>query len=279
MTSSVRCAATSAMRRALQEGHTPRPLQEKARSRSCPQSVQRSRANPCGLTPARRSGGSPAGSAKPTRGPGCRSGDNRESRVPPRWGPPIPWSRLPAPRRGRSPGDAGPPGRAVFRRGGGDDRQRRQGGTSAPGSSPTIDARQEMGCGRPSPKPRGIRGPGHGWISQALPSPQVGPKQKSGREGSIRRRKRAGALGSRSTRLRGTKGFLHAPPVAPDAGPGARERCARSEEDRLHHPIRAAGSSVTPDRRRNPSVRHPRCESIDRAPGNSECFNAERGVE
>ena len=46
MTSSVRCAATSAMRRALQEGQTPRPLQEKARSRSCPQSVHRSRAKP-----------------------------------------------------------------------------------------------------------------------------------------------------------------------------------------------------------------------------------------
>jgi hypothetical protein len=35
-----------AMRRALQEGQTPRPLQEKARSRSCPQSVHRTRANP-----------------------------------------------------------------------------------------------------------------------------------------------------------------------------------------------------------------------------------------
>lgn len=181
ITASVRCAATSAMRRALQEGQTPRPLQEKARSRSCPQSPQRSRANPCGLTPARRSGGSPAGSAKPTRGPGCRSGDNRESRVPPRWGPPSPWGRRPAPRRGRFPGDAGPPGRAVFRWGAGDDRQRRQGGTSAPGSSPTIDGRhgKEMGNGEPSPKPLGIRGPGHGWISQALPSPQAGPKQKS----------------------------------------------------------------------------------------------------
>jgi hypothetical protein len=43
-TSSVRWAATSAMRRALHEGQTPRPLQEKARSRSCPQSVQRTRA-------------------------------------------------------------------------------------------------------------------------------------------------------------------------------------------------------------------------------------------
>jgi len=44
ITSSVRWTATSAMRRALREGQTPRRLQEKARSRSCPQSVHRSRA-------------------------------------------------------------------------------------------------------------------------------------------------------------------------------------------------------------------------------------------
>ncbi len=61
----------------------------------------------------------------------------------------------------------------------------------------------------------GESGPGHGWISQALPSPQVGTKQKSGREGPIRRRERASALGCRSTWLRGTNGFPHAPPVAP----------------------------------------------------------------
>ena len=46
--------ATSAMRRVLQVGQTPRPLQENARSRSCPQSVQRTRAKPWARMPQRR---------------------------------------------------------------------------------------------------------------------------------------------------------------------------------------------------------------------------------
>jgi len=47
---SVRCATTSAMRRALQEGHTPLPLQENARRRPWPQSPQRTRAKPWART-------------------------------------------------------------------------------------------------------------------------------------------------------------------------------------------------------------------------------------
>lgn len=43
---STRWAAVSAMPRALQDGHTPRPLQEKAIRKSCPHSPQRARAKP-----------------------------------------------------------------------------------------------------------------------------------------------------------------------------------------------------------------------------------------
>lgn len=43
-TTSAMCAAVSAMRRVLNEGQTPRPLQEKATKKSCPQSSQRARA-------------------------------------------------------------------------------------------------------------------------------------------------------------------------------------------------------------------------------------------
>jgi len=42
----LRWAVTSAMRRFVHDGQTHRPLQLKATSRSCRQSVQRARANP-----------------------------------------------------------------------------------------------------------------------------------------------------------------------------------------------------------------------------------------
>ena len=116
------------------------------------------------------------------------------------------------------------------------------------------------------------------WLDQPGAAISAGGTEAEVRAGGLDQAKEAGRLGSRGTRLRGTNGFLHAPPVAPDAGPGARERCARSEEDRLHHPIRAAGSSVTPDRRRSASVRYPRCESIDGIPCNGEYFNEDKGL-
>ena len=53
-TGSVRWAATSTMRRALQEGQTPRPLQEKATRRSAAQASQRMRAKPWARMPQRR---------------------------------------------------------------------------------------------------------------------------------------------------------------------------------------------------------------------------------
>jgi hypothetical protein len=46
-----RCAAISAMRRVVHEGHTPLPLQEKATRKSCPQSSQRARAKPWAKMP------------------------------------------------------------------------------------------------------------------------------------------------------------------------------------------------------------------------------------
>ncbi len=54
MTWSTRCAALSSMRRALQDGHTPRRLQEKATRKSWPQPPQRTRANPFARTPQAR---------------------------------------------------------------------------------------------------------------------------------------------------------------------------------------------------------------------------------
>jgi hypothetical protein len=42
----VRIQGTAAIRRALHDGHSPRPLQEKATRKSCPQSGQRARAKP-----------------------------------------------------------------------------------------------------------------------------------------------------------------------------------------------------------------------------------------
>jgi hypothetical protein len=51
---SVRWAATSTMRRALQEGQTPRPLQEKATRRSAAHASQRMRAKPWARMPQRR---------------------------------------------------------------------------------------------------------------------------------------------------------------------------------------------------------------------------------
>jgi hypothetical protein len=56
--------------------------------------------------------------------------------------------------------------------------------------------------------------------------------------------------------------------------PGGR---ARSGEGSGPAPW-AAGSSVTPDRRRSASVRYPRCESIDGIPCNGEYFNADKGL-
>lgn len=60
----------------------------------------------------------------------------------------------------------------------------------------------------------------------------MGPKQKSGREGPIRRRERASALGCWSTWLRGTNGFPHAPPSHPTRGQRReRDACVRGRID------------------------------------------------
>ena len=47
MTASTKCAAVAAMRLLVQDGQTPRPLQEKATRNSAVQSGQRARAKPC----------------------------------------------------------------------------------------------------------------------------------------------------------------------------------------------------------------------------------------
>ncbi len=108
-----------------------------------------------------------------TREPGCHTAGNCGSRAPPTTGRPSPWGRRPAPRRGRSPDDAGPPGTAASRWDGGGDRPHRPGDTPAPRWSPTIGRRYGKGLGHarpcPCPNPPEIRVPGHGWISHAPP--------------------------------------------------------------------------------------------------------------
>ncbi len=123
-----------------------------------------------------------------TRVRGCRSAGGhrakrgRESRAPPTTGRPSPWGRFPEPRRERSPGGAGPPGRGASRWGGGGDRRHRPGDTPAPRWSPTIGWRYGKGLGhaRPCPNPPEIRVLRHGWISHGSPFPDVRTKQKSG---------------------------------------------------------------------------------------------------
>jgi hypothetical protein len=51
ITSSVKCAAVPHMRRALQDGHTPRFLHDSATSRSLPHERQRARKKPCAKIP------------------------------------------------------------------------------------------------------------------------------------------------------------------------------------------------------------------------------------
>jgi len=145
------------MRRAVQDGHTPRPLQEKARSRSCPQSVHRTRAKPWARMPHRR---------WPRKSP------------PPTGGRPSPWGRRPAPRQGMYPGDAGPPGTGGSRWGGGGDRPGpnlgRACGRGREGKAvmvaSTRSAGTRVGSG-PCPSLRRTQGRGHGaagqqsWIS------------------------------------------------------------------------------------------------------------------
>ncbi|TVR62621.1 MAG: hypothetical protein EA422_11030 [Gemmatimonadales bacterium] len=90
-------------------------------------------------------------------------------------GHPIPWSRPPAPRQGRSPGDAGPPGgtsQLVDGRG----RRRPRDDTSTLRGRPNIGGRYEKGLGHasPSPKPPEPRVPcALGVQSHVLPSPQA----------------------------------------------------------------------------------------------------------
>ena len=50
-TCSTMCAAVSTMRRALQLGHTPRPVREYATQKPRPHISQRARANPCARMP------------------------------------------------------------------------------------------------------------------------------------------------------------------------------------------------------------------------------------
>jgi len=114
----------------------------------------------------------------------CRTPGSCGSRAPPRTGRPSPWGRPRAPRRGRSPGDAGPPGTGASRWDGGGDRRHQPDGTPVLWWRPTIGGRygKVLGHGRPCPSPPEIRVLRHGWISHAC-IPEREMKQKAGCEG------------------------------------------------------------------------------------------------